>query len=161
MPAFSASAPGKIILFGEHAVVYARPAIAVPVQQVRAKAIVTAEPHSAPGVVRLRAPDIRLDAALGDLPEEHPLAAAVWRRGCHETHPPPSLPIQVTSSIPIAGEWARGAVTWQSARLLSLLGSPVSDEEVSSLAYEVEVIHHGTSSGIDNTVITCQAGFLC
>ncbi len=42
---FSAAACGKVILFGEHAVVYGRPAIAVPVTQVQATATVEPGGH--------------------------------------------------------------------------------------------------------------------
>lgn len=91
MPAYSASAPGKLILFGEHAVVYGRPAIAVPVLQVRAKAIANADPRSGPGHVKLRAPDIGLETTLTDLPQDHPGSGAL--EGCcrHETKPYPIL----------------------------------------------------------------------
>jgi mevalonate kinase len=157
MPAFSASAPGKIILFGEHAVVYGRPAIAVPVHQVKAKAIVNFEPRSPAGRVILRAPDIGLEAALSDLPENHPLAAVIWKAASvMKLQHLPACTIQVTSSIPIAGGMGSGAaVSVAILRAFSAsLGHPLSDEQVSQLAYEVEVIHHGTPSGIDNTVIT-------
>src|SRR5512136_1981992 len=104
MPAYSASAPGKIILFGEHAVVYGRPAIAVPVLQVRAKATVSIDPRSAPGKVILRAPDIGLDSTLSEMPEDHPLAALDRRAAsAMKLSHIPACTIQVTSNIPIAG----------------------------------------------------------
>jgi mevalonate kinase len=157
MPAFSASAPGKVILFGEHAVVYGRPAIAVPVFQVRAKVIVTVDPRSFPGLVKFLAPDIGLETSLYDLPEDHPLAAVILKAGAAlKLSHIPACNIKITSTIPIAGGMGSGAaVSVAILRAFSAsLGHPLSDEQVSQLAFEVEVIHHGTPSGIDNTVIT-------
>jgi mevalonate kinase len=160
MPAYSASAPGKVILFGEHAVVYGRPAIAVPVLQVRAKAIVSMDPRSAPGVVRLQAPDIGLETTLADLPENHPLAAVLLKAvSAMKLSHIPACTIKIISNIPIAGGMGSGAaVSVAILRAFSAsLGHPLRDEQVSEISYEVEGIHHGTPSGIDNTVITYVA----
>src|SRR4030042_1509534 len=157
MPAYSASAPGKVILFGEYAVVYGRPAIAVPVLQARAKALVSMNPRSPTGLVRLQAPDIGLDSTLADLSESHPLAAVLLKAAAAlKLTRIPACSIKVTSTIPIAGGMGSGAaVSVAILRAFSAsLGHPLSDEQVSQLAFEVEVIHHGTPSGIDNTVIT-------
>jgi len=157
MPAYSASAPGKIILFGEHAVVYGQPAIAAPVLQVRAKAIANADPRGSPGTVRLRAIDLGLETTLADLPVDHPLAAVLWKAAAAmQLSHIPACSIQVSSNIPIAGGMgSSAAVSVAILRAFSaLVGQPLSDEQVSQLAYEVEVIHHGIPSGIDNSVIT-------
>lgn len=157
MPAISASAPGKIILFGEHAVVYSQPAIAVPVLQVRAKAILTANPRGRSGSVHIQAPGIGLEAELEALPDQHPLAAAIQATlRALDLKRIPACNIRITSTIPVAAGLGSGAaVSVALIRGLSnFLGQPLQDQAVSEIAYEVEKIHHGTPSGIDNTVIT-------
>ncbi|MDH5507624.1 MAG: mevalonate kinase [Anaerolineae bacterium] len=157
MPAFSSSAPGKIILFGEHAVVYGHPAIAVPVTQVKAKAIVTPNPLGEPGSVQVQAPDIALDSPLAALPLDDAILntlSAVFEAIGVST--PPAFKLRVTSTIPLAAGLGSGAaVSVAITRAVSgFLGHPLEDEQVSALVYEIEKIHHGTPSGIDNTVIT-------
>ncbi len=153
-----ATAPGKVILFGEHAVVYGRPAIAVPLTQVRARAVV--EPNSAEAV-RLIAPDLALDILLSDAPDDDPLAATVRQVAqAARLSELPGLILTVTSQIPIASGLGSGAAI--SAAIVRALAAYLglaelsSDERVSALTYEVEKIHHGTPSGIDNTVVSFE-----
>ncbi len=161
-----ASAPGKIILFGEHAVVYGRPAIAVPVTQVHADVEVTESSH--PGIW-IHAPNVDLDSELNTLPSDHPLAAVIHNLFFSLGIPPHPLPslngrgskgegfdITINSSIPVASGLGSGAaVSVALVRALSsALGRPLSDDQVNAFAYEIERLHHGTPSGIDNTVIT-------
>ncbi|MEW6093786.1 MAG: mevalonate kinase [Chloroflexota bacterium] len=150
----TSSAPGKIILFGEHAVVYGRPALAVPVTQVQATATVRSAPR--PGVW-IEAPDIGLSSDLSRLAPDHPLGAATGSV-FHSLgiSPLPPLTVHISSTIPVASGLGSGAaVSVALIRALSeFLGQPLPDERVSALAYKVEKLHHGTPSGIDNSVIT-------
>ncbi len=152
----AAHAPGKVILFGEHAVVYGRPAIAVPVRQVCATVHVSPLPNDG-GDLWIEAPDVGFASWLADAPLDQPVARMVRLvLEALETTSPPALRIRVTSSIPIASGLGSGAaVSIALGRALSQhLGRPLTPERLSALAYEVERLHHGTPSGIDNTVIT-------
>ncbi len=157
MPAFTASAPGKIILFGEHAVVYGQPAIAVPVTQVRATATIRPNLGGKWGEVRIQAPDIGLDTNLQRLDPAHPICEAVNQvTAALGADHIPACTLRVRATIPIASGLGSGAaISVAIIRALSgFLGHPLPNETVSALAYEVEKIHHGTPSGIDNTVVT-------
>ena len=148
------SAPGKIILFGEHAVVYGRPALAVPVTQVHADVEVV---DSSRAGIWIESPDINLHAELNSLPSDHPLAAVIhnlfFTLGID---PFPNLQIKISSTIPVASGLGSGAaVSVALTRALSsFLSHPLPDEQINQFAYEIEKLHHGTPSGIDNTVVT-------
>lgn len=156
MPAVSASAPGKVILFGEHAVVYGQPAIAAPVSGVAAKAIISADIAAPTGRISVDAPNIGVSATIDSLVQDHPLAAAVFATlDALSTMHPPAFKLRVSSTIPVAAGLGSGAaVSVAIVRAVSaFLGQPLADEQVSAIAFEVEKLHHGTPSGIDNTVI--------
>jgi mevalonate kinase len=117
--AHKASAPGKAILLGEHAVVYGQPAIAVPVSDLRATASV--EPAEAGSGLTIVALDIDESTTLA------------------------------------SGLGSGAAVSTAMVRALAgFLGLSLTAEDVSALVFEVERIHHGTPSGIDNTVVAYE-----
>ncbi|MGD8457335.1 MAG: mevalonate kinase [Anaerolineales bacterium] len=157
MPAISASAPGKIILFGEHAVVYGRPAIAVPVSQVQAKAVVVPNPGAPGGDIQVVAPDIDISGPLESLPLDNAITLAInltlEKAGIPK---PPAFKVKISSTIPIAAGMGSGAaVTVALIRAVSaFLGNPLPDNVVNEITFEIEKIYHGTPSGIDNTVVT-------
>jgi mevalonate kinase len=172
----SGRAPGKVILFGEHAVVYGRPALAVPVTQVQAEVVV--ERGEAGAGLTIVAADLGETITVRDAPEDHPLAAAARLTLVKFGIGNPDWRVTVRSTIPIASGMGSGAAV--SAAIMRALaeagdqgpgardqGSGTRDQEtaighqplaisqadLSALVYEVERLHHGTPSGVDNTVV--------
>ena len=148
------SAPAKIILFGEHAVVYGRPALAVPITQVHADVDISDSDRAG---IWINAPDVDLHTELNTLPSDHPLASVIHNfLFLSRVSPFPNLEIYIHSTIPVASGLGSGAaVTVALLRALSAhLNHPMSDDQVNAFTYEIEKLHHGTPSGIDNTVVT-------
>jgi len=156
MKTVEASASGKIILFGEHAVVYHRPAIAVPVADVRAQASLrpTVEDE-----FRILAPDLDRDYLFTQAAADDPLASIVrlTLKKLGESNPPAAT-LMVSSTIPLGRGLGSGAAISAAVvrALADFFGQVLSPADISALVYEVEKIYHGTPSGIDNTVIAYE-----
>ncbi len=174
----TASAPGKIILFGEHAVVYGQPALAAPVTQVFATAEVSRQPSAVsgqPAEIWIDARDLGKRYRLDDAPENDPLAAAVrltlasgQRSAVSPQRSPPTshlspltdhcLLITISSSIPRASGLGSGAAVCTAIvrALAAHYHLPLTTHQIASLVFETEKLLHGTPSGIDNTVIAYE-----
>ncbi len=157
MGCFSASAPAKAIIVGEHFVVWGSKALATALSLRAAVRL----------CVRAGGPEVRISSReLGlrclvwpkcDCPELRNLhavvAAAQSSLGLKLSE---SVNAEVSSPIPIAaglGSSAAVAVAFAAALMLAYYGS-VERDAVNRLAYEAERVAHGRPSGIDNTVAT-------
>ena len=140
----AASAPGKLILFGEHAVVFGKPALSTAVNL---RTEVYARPHR----------EWLADGGPLDEPKYRYVKAAVartWKGG--------PLWFEVRSMIPAgAGLGSSAAVTVASlAALAGLRGEAIDRPALAREAFAIEHDVQGRASPIDTTTATAGGGVL-
>jgi len=147
-------APGKILLVGEHAVVYGHPAIAIPLRGIRARAEVAFHRDSA---IRMTAPDlgefdVSMEQASPRLSPLLGLAESVRRYFGEESQ---GLRIHLESTIPIGRGMGSGAAAAIATvrGVCAALGRRLDAMQVAELAMESEKVFHGNPSGVDTAVV--------
>jgi hydroxymethylglutaryl-CoA reductase len=146
--ATAATAAGKIILLGEHAVVYGRHALAVPIPDaVRA----TAVRNDGPTTLTVR--DWSLHSVVKPGSEEG-VDALVNRILERLDATGSNFSINVRSSLPPSmGLGSSAAIAVAITRAVAnCLDNQIEDVDVNDIAFDCEKIAHGTPSGIDNTL---------
>jgi len=145
----TATAAGKVILFGEHAVVYGRHALALPVPGAVGVRVERADELAihvpAWGIARRvdRAAPDGIDAAV----------TLILRALGIEAE---NFDITVDSALPRGmGLGSSAAIAVAMTRALGRLQElALDDERINAIAFDCEKLAHGTPSGIDNTVST-------
>lgn len=143
---------GKIILFGEHAVVYGRHALAAPVPlAIQAKVI------DGRDGVEVIIPRWNVEARLHEPANQRQgmqkqFGIILGQLGL-EKRP---MKIEIFPNVPRAmGLGGSAAFAVAVIRALDRhFGLALSDEDVNNLAFESEKVAHGTPSGLDNTMAT-------
>ena len=152
------SANGKVILLGEHAVVYGRSALAAPIPlAVEARVVDTGDG------VQLLIPRWGVEQRVAPV-SEHPTGAAgilallLERLDLGER----SMTIEVFPNVPRAvGLGGSAALAVSVIRALDRhFALDLTDPEINDFALECERAAHGTPSGVDNTVATFGATVL-
>ena len=153
------SACAKTILFGEHAVVYDEPAIAVPITNTRTIAII--QNNNKP--FRIISEKIHLNKSFDELIPGSGLQVLLTKiMGFFGLEELPRAVLRIRSDIPIASGLGSGAAL--SVAIIRAFANyydrilPV--ETVNKIAYEVEKVYHGTPSGIDNTTIAYEQAII-
>jgi mevalonate kinase len=157
----TASAPGKIILFGEHAVVYGKPAIAVAVDR---RAYVTVQ-NREDEQIYVKVPDLEVSGYLNLEENEVKLETGdktkkgiliYMLKSIEKVHAGSGMNIHVDLNVPIgAGLGSSAAITVATIAAVSKFnGKNLSLEETARKAHEVELEVQGAASPIDTTLST-------
>ncbi|OGG01618.1 hypothetical protein A2Z33_07570 [Candidatus Gottesmanbacteria bacterium RBG_16_52_11] len=143
--AVTVSVPGKVLLMGDHAIVYGYPALLAAVGM-RTRVTVLPRPAGAPG-------DITVRSAEPDGYIRHIIGVTRNLLGIKRI---PALTVTVESDIPPGyhlGSSAAVAVAAVAACMYSWK-SVWNPAEINRIAYEAEKHMHGNPSGGDNTAVT-------
>ena len=145
------SACGKIILLGEHAVVYGRPAIALPIPLAVEASVRSGK--SGEGV-RIIISRWGLEQKVKENAQGFAgiLSNILKKMGLEQR----DMEIDVFPNVPKAmGLGGSSALAVAIIRALDYqYKTKLTDDQINSLAYECEIAAHGTPSGVDNTVAT-------
>lgn len=147
-----ASAPGKLVLLGEHAVLYGSRAIAAPLPRFIHARIAKDKPG-----VHLRVPLWKIDTHWMPNSQHHSsILKAIERILINVGVTRPRIRIELFPEVPRAmGLGSSAAAVVAVIRALSqYYGLSLSNDEVNRIAFEAENFIHGGSSGMDNTVVS-------
>lgn len=154
MATAAGEAPGKILLIGEHAVVYGHPAIAIPMRGVRARAEVELTRN---GGIELTAQDIRERATSEENASSRvaPLFRLARRLFGYFGEQKPGARITLHSTIPMGRGMGSGAAVAVAIvrAICGALERQIDDDQVAELALVAEKEFHGTPSGVDCAVV--------
>jgi len=145
------SACGKVILLGEHAVVYGRPALALPIP-------LAVEASVRPGGdgINLVIPRWGLEQKVRPNNSQGGLSGILFDVLTQMGLDKQAMTIEVIPHVPRAmglGGSSANAVAILRA-LNGAYGLGLDDARINQLAFECEIAAHGTPSGIDNTIAT-------
>jgi len=159
----TASAPAKVILFGEHFVVYGQPAIVLAIdKRASATADLRKDERISINSIDLRIAGMfkgdRFQATRGGSKARsrlEPVRNAV-QQVLQKAETKKGVNVQIKSSIPIAAGLGSSAAVAVStvAAVGNLLGVELSRDQIFHMAYESERLVHGTPSGIDPAIST-------
>jgi len=143
---------GKIILLGEHSVVYGRHAIAAPIP-LNIRAEVRAQHEHIDLVIPRWGVEMRLSEPERCISSLHASITLIAERlGVADR----GMRVDVVPRVPRAnGLGASAALAVAVIRAMAhCFDVAISEREISNLAFDCEKIAHGTPSGIDNTLAT-------